>query len=142
MSKSITPYRELRQGEESIYDNIQKGYQVSEKVIAYLKTTKPYVMSPGIYDHPFKAGVKLLGPYVYEDGIYCWDRDTWKYVVKYGLMLPPDFIDHVMSREGTRFLEEQGVKQESWDKAIDVWKKDGLISFLQDNAGNIELEDF
>lgn len=100
----ITPYKENHGGLESIYDNIQEGYEVPQKVIRYLKTTNPYMMSPGIYKHPFK-NMDLLGPYWYCDDKYYWDRDTWKYVIKYGLKLPQDFIDHVMSDKGTEFLE-------------------------------------
>ena len=76
------------------------------KVIAYLQTTMPFVMSPGFYDHPFKTGTHLLGPYRYTDGKYYWDRDTWKYVLKYNLVLLQEFIGHVMSDEGTSFLEK------------------------------------
>ena len=138
----LTPYKELKQGEESIYDHIQEGYQVPDKVIAYLMTTKPYVMSPGVYKHPFKKEVDLYGPYMYTDGIYFWDRDTWKYVVNYGLTLPQSFIDHVMGDAGTKFLKEQGALRESWDKTISEWKRGGLISFLPENAGSIDIEDF
>ena len=62
--------------------------------------------------------------------------------MKYGLTLPQDFIDHVMSDEGTRFLEEQGILQESWDKKIAEWETDGLVSFLPNNAGSVDVEDF
>ena len=101
----LTPYKEIKGGDESIYDHVREGYTVPDKVIAYLKMAKPYVMCLGIYEHPFKEGVTLLGPYWYQDGTYSWDRDTWKYVVKYGLELPQEFIDHVMSEEGTRFMD-------------------------------------
>lgn len=141
--KFITPYKEIRGGEESIYDHIQEGYTVPDKVIAYLRTTTPYLMSPGVYEHPFKAGCRLLGPYWYTDGKYCWDRDTWKYVVKYGLMLPPDFIDHVMSDEGTAFIEKCIDESDSWSEVIKRWKKkQGFICFLPENAGDRSLENF
>ncbi len=140
---SLTPYEELGQGEESIHDHIMDGYTVPTKVIAYLRTTKPYVMSPGMYNHPFRNDIELWGPYVYTDDLYNWDRDTWKYVVKYGLVLPQDFIDHVMSEEGTRFLEEQNVLQESWSKTIDKWTEEtGMISYLYPDEGNTNLDDF
>ena len=102
----ITPYKELHDGEESIYDHIQKEYVVPDKVIAYLQTTDPFLMALGIYEHPFKKGTQLMGPYWFTDGKYYWDRDTWKYVLKYGLVLPQEFIDHVMSEAGTAFLEK------------------------------------
>ena len=65
---SITPYKELRGGKECIHEHIQKGYAVPNKVIAYLQTGEPFTMSPGIYEHPFKAGKRLLGPYRFTDG--------------------------------------------------------------------------
>lgn len=64
----LTPYKELKFGELSIYDFVQEGYTVPKKVIACLQTKKPYIMSPGIYNHPFKEGKSLLGPYLYTDG--------------------------------------------------------------------------
>jgi hypothetical protein len=57
---SITPYKELDDGDESIYEHTKDGYAVPNKVIAYLQTTMPFVMSPGIYDHPFKTGTHLM----------------------------------------------------------------------------------
>ena len=97
MHISITPYKELLYGgEESIYDHICEGYSVSDSVITYLKSGQLTLASPGVYPHPFEKGVNLHGPYVYTDGTYCWDRDTWIYVTEYGLMLPQEFVDHVM----------------------------------------------
>lgn len=139
----LTPYRELHGGKESIHDHIQDGYEVPDKVIAYLRTTKPFLMSPGVYDHPFKEDTRLLGPYLYTDDKYYWDRDTWKYVVKYGLELPQSFIDHVMSDAGTKFIEQQIDANESWSKVIKQWKrKKGFICLLPDNAGDKDLKDF
>ena len=139
----ITPYKELKSGDKSIYDYVKDGYVVEEKVIAYLRTSKPAMMSPGIYEHPFKPGHTLLGPYMYTDGTYIWDRDTWKYVVKYGLTLPQDFIDHVMSDEGTAFIEKCIEEDESWSKTIRQFKKrQGFICFLPENTGDYSLEDF
>ena len=139
----ISPYQELNCGDKSIYDNIEEGYVVPDKVIAYLRTTKPYLMSLGTYEHPFKKGVTLLGPYWYTDGYYYWDRDTWKYVVKYGLKLPQEFIDHVMSDAGTKFIERCIEENESWSSIIKAWKKEqGYVCFLPDDAGNKEIEEF
>lgn len=52
----LTPYIELHDGEESIRDHVKEGYTVPHKVIEYLQTTTPFMMSPGIYEHPFKPG--------------------------------------------------------------------------------------
>ena len=103
----VSPFKEILCGGESIYDYVQEGYQVPDRVIAYLKTTAPYIMGLGIYQHPFRPEKNLAGPYLYTDGHYYWDRDTWKYVLKYHVTLPQDFIDHVMSEQGAAFLEAQ-----------------------------------
>lgn len=125
------------------FDHVREGYVVPDKVIAYLKTTKPYLVRLGMYKHPFKEDVTLLGPYWYQDGTYSWDRDTWKYVVKYRLELPQEFIDHVMSEEGTQFMEEQMNSDESWAEEIRKMKeREDMICLLPDNAGDKELEDF
>lgn len=73
---NITPYKELHLGKLSIYDFVDKNAseKISCQVIEYLQTQKPYVMSPGIYEHPFKKGQRLLGTYCYTDGKYSWDR--------------------------------------------------------------------
>ena len=100
-------------------------------------------MCPGIYNHPFKSDITLLGPYTYTDGYYIWDRDTWKYVIKYGLTLPEEFINHVMSEKGTAFIEKRIDESEKWSDVIKSWKKrEGFMCMLPDNAGEIELEDF
>lgn len=98
---------------------MQEDYEVPDKVIAYLRTAHPYVMSPGVYRHPFRPDTELLGPYLYTDGHYYWDRDTWKYVLKYRVALPQEFVDHVMSDRGTAFLEAQTGEQDSWANRIE-----------------------
>ncbi len=139
----LTPYKELRCGDKSIYDFVQDDYTVPDQVIAYLRTTQPFLMSPGIYKHPFKPEMKLLGPYMYTDGKYYWDRDTWKYVAKYHVTLPQEFIDHVMSEEGVAFIERFIDKSNSWSGIIKKWKEQpGSLCLLPDDAGEVELEKF
>jgi len=119
------------------------GYSVPYKVIAYLRTTKPYMMCPGIYEHPFKPGKELLGPYFYTDGKYFWDRDMWKYVVKYHVTLPEDFIDYIMSGAGDDFLESFYSHPDSWSGTIKKWKNEERgLCLLPDDTGNIDLSDF
>ena len=140
----ISPFKETHCGDHSIYDFVKEGYTVPNKVITYLKTTEPYMMCPGIYEHPFKHGTKLLGPYTYTDGHYWWDRDLWKYVLKYHVSLPQEFVNHVMSNAGTLYLEQFVLQSKSWSKTIESWKNadaPGLI-LLPDNAGNLELDEF
>lgn len=140
---SVSPYKELRLGDESIYDHVLEGYSVPDCVIAYLRTTQPYLMSPGVYEHPFRPGTRLLGPYLYTDGKYCWDRDTWKYVVKYHVTLPQDFIDHVMSDEGKAFIGKFGAQPASWTGFIENRKEqEDSLCFLPADAGDISLEGF
>ncbi|MBD5087360.1 MAG: hypothetical protein HDT30_00895 [Clostridiales bacterium] len=140
----LTPYKEIRGGEKSIYDYVKEGYSVPEKVIKYLKTTKPYVMSPGVYKHPFKENSTLLGPYLYYDGIkYCWDRDTWKYIKKYGLTLPKEFIDYVMSEAGTAYLQSCQESEESWSNVISGMKESkNMFCMLSNDAEDEDIKDF
>lgn len=138
----ITPYRELEMGSQSIYDNIQEGYTVPERVILYLQTKRLFTMALGVYVHPFKKDVNLLGPYMYTDGKYYWDRDTWKYVVKYGLKLSEDFIAHVMSEEGETFLQSVS-EEDSWQERLqDLKQQKNTLCLLPDDAGDILLEEF
>ena len=139
----LSPFKELDCGDKSIHDFVQEGYTVPDRVIAYLRTTKPYAMCPGIYEHPFKPGKELLGPYMYTDGKHYWDRDMWKYVVKYHVTLPQEFIDYVMSDEGAAFIEDFIDQSDSWPNVIKNWKKQqGSLCLLPDNAGDIEIEEF
>lgn len=140
---NITPFKEIKGGELSIYDYVEEGYTVPEKVIEYLQTREPQLMSPGVYPHPFKEGKTLLGPYSYGDGKYCWDRDTWKYVLKYHVKLPQDFIEHVMSEEGTAFLEKARKNMDTWYQLIEKLEGEkGHMNFLPKDAGDISLEEF
>ncbi len=140
---NLTPYRELKNGELSIYDNIDKNKVIPDKVILYLRLGNAHIMSPGMYKHPFKSDTTLLGPYIYTDGAYRWDRDTWKYVVKYGLILPDDFIEYVMSEKGTEFIERQIKSRNSWENTIEEMKKSpNGICLLSDDAGEMSLDDF
>lgn len=153
--KNLTPFREIRGGALSIYHFVDDSFTVPDRVIRYLKVGKPAMMSPGIYQHPFLPGHKynqgpprieddtsdLLGPYIYKDGIYTWDRDTWKYVVKYHLTLPQVFIDHVMSDEGLSFLAENetGCRKDYWKKKLDQSRG---LNLLPADAGDVPLSDF
>jgi hypothetical protein len=120
--KNVMPYKEINGGEESIFDHIDENFKVPEKVIAYLQTTQPHMVCMGLYQHPFKD-MQLCGPYWYTDGEYFWDRDAWKYVLKYHVTLPQDFIDKVMSDEGTAFLEKCAENDDSWSRRIKALKE-------------------
>lgn len=140
---NLTPYIELKQGQESIYENINPNNVVPDKMILYLRLGTAYVMSPGIYNHPFKTDTKLLGPYVYTDELFCWDRDTWKYVLKYGLVLSDRFVEYVMSEKGTEFIEKQLDSRISWEKAIEKMKRNPKgIFFLPNDAGELPIDKF
>lgn len=139
---NVMPYREINGGEESIYDNIDENFVVPQKVIAYLQTTQPHLVCMGLYKHPFKD-MNLCGPYWYTDGEYFWDRDAWKYVLKYHVTLPQKFIDKVMSDEGTAFLEKCAQSDESWTKRIQELKESpNTLCLMPENAGNYSLDDF
>jgi len=138
--KNIMPYKEIQGGKESIYDHIDEHFTVPGKVIAYLQTTQPYLACMGIYKHPFK-NQELMGPYWYTDGEYFWDRDAWKYVVKYHVTLPQSFIDKVMSEEGTAFLEKCAEQDESWSKKIkELKEKPDTLCLMPENAGDYPFD--
>ena len=134
----LTPYKELRLGNESIFDHIDHSFFVPDKIILYLQTKDLYFLSPGIYPHPFREDNNLLGPYVYTDGHYYWDRDTWKYVVKYGLILPEKFVDYVMSDEANIFLDQH----HNSDWWVKLSKRENVLNLLPEDAGDIPLEQF
>lgn len=139
---NVMPYKEINGGWESIYDHIDENFAVPKKVIAYLQTTQPHLVCMGLYKHPFKD-MELCGPYWYTDGEYFWDRDAWKYVVKYHVTLPKKFIDKVMSDEGTAFLEECAKSDESWAKRIKELKESpNTLCLMPENAGDYSLDDF
>lgn len=144
---NLTPYAELQQGNKSIYDYVKECYTVPDKVIAYLRTKRCLACCPGLYKHPFKDGEKLAGPYVYTDGYFHWDKDTWKYVLKYNLTLPKEFIEFVMSDDGdkklTELVNELIDNNESWSDSIKEYKKkQGYKYLLLGPEGNKELRDF
>ena len=140
--KNVMPFKEIKGGEESIYDHIDENYTVPAKVIAYLQTTQPHLVCMGLYKHPFKD-ITLCGPYWYTDGEYYWDRDAWKYVMKYHVTLPQDFIDKVLSEEGTAFLEKCAQSNNSWSKIIgDRKKQPNSLCLMPDDAGDLSLDDF
>ena len=98
---------------------------------------------PGVYDHPYKHGIRLSGPEYATDGIYYWDRDAWKYVLKYGFVLPQEFIDHVMSDAGTAFIEAAIDKSDLWCAAVKPFKKkQGFRCFLPDSDEIKRLDRF
>lgn len=138
---NLTPYKELKQGQDSIFNNIREGYTIPDKVLLYLQSGEAYRMSPGIYSHPFNNEVSLLGPYLYTDGKYIWDRDTWKYVIKYGLTLSNEFVDYVMSDEGTEYLQKHHV---DWGDVINnkLAAKPNFICLLPEDSGDVPLEKF
>ena len=140
--KKLMPFKEIKAGHESIYDHIDENFVVPKKVIAYLQTTQPHLVCMGLYKHPFKDKT-LCGPYWYTDGEYIWDRDAWKYVLKYHVTLPQNFIDKVMSDEGTAFLEKCAESDNSWSKTIKEWKKQpNTLCLMPDDAGDLSLDDF
>lgn len=139
----LTPFKELHLGRESIYDWVEEGYSVPVKVIAYLKTTEPDMMSPGVYEHPFIPGKRLLGPYCYTDGHYWWDRDTWKYVTKYHVRLPQEFVDFVMSGAGDEFARTHIPYARSWFETIESnYGDEPHANFLPQDAGDINIDQF
>ena len=131
----ISPFKELRGGEESIYDYIDKDFSVPDKVIAYLRVKTGCLARPGIYEHPFKVGMRLLGPFKYTDGKYIWDSDLWKYVLKYHVTLPQEFVDYVMSSVLDDYFIQHIEDSDIWPEYMKPYKKkQGWKSFLPNHS--------
>ena len=111
-------------------------------MILYLQTTQPHALALGLYKHPFKD-MKLCGPYQYTDGEYYWDRDAWKYIVKYHVTISQNFIDKVMSDEGTAFLKKYAESNEEWRKRIKELKENpAALYLLPKEPGDYSLDEF
>ena len=66
-----------------------------------------------------------------------------KYVLKYKVQLPQEFIDHVMSDAGKAYIENFYRHPDSWSETITAWKnQENGMCLLPDDAGNRELDDF
>ena len=46
--KNVMPFKEIKGGQESIYDHIDENYNVPQKVIVYLQTTQPHMVCMGL----------------------------------------------------------------------------------------------
>ena len=96
----LTPYRELRHGSETLFTHVGAPCALPVRVKQYLLLGTLREFIPGIYRHPF-TGKELIGPALFGDGVkYTWDRDTLEYAERYGLALPAEFVEYVMSGEG------------------------------------------
>ena len=139
----ITPYKQLRCGTANIYDYTVSGYAVPEKVIAYLRAGTPSLTRGGTYPHPFATHKVICSPTLLTDGKYVWDNHTWMYVLKYGLVLPAEFIDYVMSTAGDEFIGKAIDQSDLWcDIVKSIKKKQGYRSFLPSTEDLSKMENF
>ena len=140
---NIMPYVELQSGEESIHDHIDPDQVVPEEVIEYLKHGEFRLVCMGIYPHPFEPDVRLCGPYWYGDDKYEWDRDAWKYASKYHVELPQEFIDHVLSEDGQKWLEEhKDLEPGQGHKALGKMVEGHGLNLTPKNDGDVPIDKF
>ena len=126
-----------------IENNNVSSYPVPDKVIAYLKCPNNGLYRMGIFSHLYKPDIRFYGKTVYSDGLYVWDNFTWKYVMKYNLRLPESFIDHVMSEEGTAFIEKAIDESKLWSVTVKKYKKQlGYRCFIPTQSELRELDNF
>ena len=64
------------------------------------------------------GGVQFYSGYALLLTLTFWDRDTWKYVTKYHVKLPQEFVDYVMSGAGDEFAREHIPWARSWFQHI------------------------
>lgn len=63
--------------------------------------------------------------------------------MKYHLTLPEDFIEYVMSEDGSAFLESCHYGVDSWYQAFEKSFADKRhMNFLPEDAGDVKLDEF
>ena len=97
----------------------EKPIQVKGKVLWYLKNVPIMAVSPGRMNQDVFSGKNILSSLViHSDGIYSWCGETIYYFEKYDLILPEDFIRHVLFqlpdllREKKKALKARSVKND------------------------------
>ena len=76
-------------------------------------------------------------------GRFWWDRNCWKYAAKYHVMLPQEFVEHVISGTGDKLLESYATDTSSWSDRIEEHCRNASHgNFLPKSAGNLDLKDF
>lgn len=76
-------------------------------------------------------------------GRFWWDRNCWKYAAKYHVMLPQEFVEHVISGTGDKLLESYATDTSSWSGRIEERCRNMPHgNFLPKSAGNLDLKDF
>lgn len=124
------------------WSTFKEGYQVPDKVIAYLCAGRSKGAVAHLMQHPFKSD-KSISCHRYGDEMYTWYKDTWKFVVKYGLQLPKEFIDKVMSLESDIYFQNM-IHILYGDKPLLEKHKQslGYKCFLPSHSQLKELKDF
>ena len=76
-------------------------------------------------------------------GRFWWDRNCWKYAAKYHVMLPQEFVEHVISGTGDKLLESYATDTSSWSDRIEEHCRNAPHgNVLPKSAGNLDLKDF
>lgn len=76
-------------------------------------------------------------------GRFWWDRNYWKYAAKYYVMIPQEFVEHVISGTGDKLLESHATDTSSWsDRIEEHCRNTPHGNFLPKSAGNLDLKDF
>ncbi len=99
--KSLNIYSEYTKNSSvgSIKDNLStKEINYKDEILSYLKSGRHVAAACGSAKDIF-TGERLKDEWILlSDGEYEWTSDLIYYVEKYNLMLPDDFIIHVLSK--------------------------------------------
>jgi hypothetical protein len=91
---------------------------VRKAICSHLEAGELYKTYRGFSWCRFECGVQSLGHREYTDGYWVWPEGLVHYVRIHGIILPDEFVEHVMARRPYR-------RESEWDRPPDLtfWKE-------------------
>ena len=87
------------QGYPKMRDSFEKNrYENQERIIEYLKRGHVHMVTASPVKDYFTGEYTNIEKIFLDDGEYSWCSSLIYYVDKYNLVLPKDFIDHVIKK--------------------------------------------
>lgn len=86
-------------------------YPEKYRVAAYLRNGKLMGLAGPLYHDIFTGEVILLDSVFRNDGVYSWPQVLAYYVEKYNLILPEDFMNHILSQNLSEYIKRHRYKE-------------------------------
>ena len=99
--KILNQYEEFGPGMgfPSMKEFFQSGkYENQDKIVRYLRTGEPVMVQTMLPRDVFTGEPLGIEKVFINDGEYIWSSDLAYYVEKYNLLLPDEFIKHVLKK--------------------------------------------